>query len=443
MKNIFILFLTLSILIPNIATSKKVWKRKHYVKYEDAAAMFSLDSNTAVAFTRLVGTTNVYKTTDAGDTWDIIYEHDASELNDSVINPALSCYCLDSNYLYFSYLERAVLDKSTDGGKTFERVTFGEVSAIEYMHFRGISMYNRNIGALVSYYHIFSTTDNWETSKVFKYNYVDTSYYSFPMFFIDSANVVICKNRYSANSFMQYNIYTDEISEYNKVLYPPDGENMNEIWNLTFISDSIAIGVGGQQDSINNNNDELIWKSTDKGKNWEIIYRDRQEPSFGLQEVTFSDSLNGMAFGAGGKVLLTSDGGETWEYHNGPRQYWLSEFWSSTMCGEYPIIWGQACGIYRYEEYSGVNENILEEIEVKPYQSSTDFFIEINDPKHRQYDLTIASIDGKIILEENINTVSQSISTPLNLLNLNSGAYVYIVNCGDILVSTGKIVNVR
>jgi hypothetical protein len=304
-------------------------------------------------------------------------------------------------------------------------------------------MYDKNIGAIVSYYHIISTTNNWKTYKIFKYNDKDTSYYSAPMFFIDSANVVMNKSNAYSNSFMQYNIITDEISEYNQEILPPSGENIKEIWDLKFLNDSLAFAVGGQRDTLHPIYDELIWKTTDKGKHWEVIFENRTEPKFGLENIELVDSLNGMAFGAGGKVLLTSDGGETWEYHNGPREYWLSGFWSSTMCGRYPIIWGQACGVYRLEDAVGVNENILEEIEVRPYQSSTDFFIEIDDPKNRQYDLTIASLDGKIILEEDINTISQSISTPLNLLNLNSGAYVYVVNCGDILVSTGKILNVR
>ncbi len=443
MRNIFILILTLLFLIPNIATSKKAWRKKHYVYNEDASAMFSLDSNTVVAMTTNIGVIKIYNTNDAGNTWNCIYEYNSIEHNDSVGNVGRACFCSDTSNIYFSFVERAIIDRSTDGGKSFKRVEFGELSADKYDNFRCISMYNKNIGAAVSYYNIASTTDNWETYKVFRYNYADTTYYSAPMFFIDSAHVVMNKSSAYSNSFMVYNIYTDQLEEYSPMIPAPEGEITKSINDICFINDSLLFGVGRQDNDSTNWSDDVIWRSTDTGKNWNIIFENCKEPMWGLERVHFSDSLNGMAFGPGGKVILTSNGGETWEYHNGPRQYWLSAFWSSTMCGEYPIIWGQACGIYRYEEYSGVNENILEEIEIIPYQSQTDFFIEINDPKHRQYDLTIASLDGKIILEEDINTISQSISTPINLLNLNSGAYVYIVNCGDILVSTGKILNVR
>ncbi|HVZ39391.1 MAG TPA: YCF48-related protein [Candidatus Kapabacteria bacterium] len=57
---------------------------------------------------------------------------------------------------------------------------------------------------------------------------------------------------------------------------------------------------------------DLIYVTHDSGATWQAQVDSLIPAAFGLRDVAFTDSLNGIATGQVGKVLRTTDGGRTW-----------------------------------------------------------------------------------------------------------------------------------
>lgn len=57
---------------------------------------------------------------------------------------------------------------------------------------------------------------------------------------------------------------------------------------------------------------DLYTSTTDGGRTWAPIQKTWRDPALGLSNVKFRDRLNGIAVGGQGKVLRTTDGGQTW-----------------------------------------------------------------------------------------------------------------------------------
>lgn len=57
---------------------------------------------------------------------------------------------------------------------------------------------------------------------------------------------------------------------------------------------------------------DLIAITKDSGRTWKEVMHQWNDPAYGLLEVSFADSLHGLAVGRLGKILRTTDGGETW-----------------------------------------------------------------------------------------------------------------------------------
>ncbi len=437
-----IVHLIIFLFVISFTNAEKQWVQKHYDYNEKVEAFKVIDSNRIISLVGDAGYARVYKSYDAGNSWNKTNEIKFLGHGDSVLN-TMPSYIYDSLNYYFCMLERLVIIKTEDGGNTFERLSFGEISSKKTWGMEGIQMYDNNIGCAITFGHVIWTRDNWESYEV-----VDTPeelyYITDPMFFIDSASIAVQHYRAHSNQFFFFNINDKEWAEYSIEVKPEEGEFTPAIWGAKFLNDTLAIGVGGQKTAEANTNfyHELIWKTTDKGVHWDIIYKAKTEPLTGLGYLDFYEN-NGIATSCDGKIMLTSDYGNTWDYCIGPLEYIPALFADCTYCGEYPILWNSFGGAFRYEEVTGITEGIFEEIEVIPHQYNSEFFIEINDPKFRTYEITISDLNGKQISNQTLNSGNSSLSDIIDLNGISNGAYVYFITCNNSLISTGKFVNVK
>lgn len=66
---------------------------------------------------------------------------------------------------------------------------------------------------------------------------------------------------------------------------------------------------------------DVVARTTDGGRSWRRVLRDSIHPAFGLWRIAFADRRHGIATGLGGKIIVTSDGGESWRAENVPSTY--------------------------------------------------------------------------------------------------------------------------
>jgi hypothetical protein len=82
--------------------------------------------------------------------------------------------------------------------------------------------------------------------------------------------------------------------------------------NLFFINRNIGWLAASKPLYIGDQKYDMLMKTSDGGVSWKLVYNEFNDPSAGLQDVAFRDSLNGIAVGQWGKILRTTDGGVTW-----------------------------------------------------------------------------------------------------------------------------------
>ncbi len=85
----------------------------------------------------------------------------------------------------------------------------------------------------------------------------------------------------------------------------------NEPGEMFFATPEIGwlVGFETTEGSIGN---DLIYSTTDGGKNWTTLLREQIEQPYGLYSIAFADENHGIAGGYYGKILRTSDGGKNW-----------------------------------------------------------------------------------------------------------------------------------
>ncbi len=426
-----------------LSNAEKQWVKKHFRADEHVEAIKSFDSSKIVAIVESVGESMIYKSYDAGNSWENTYRYFHPAHGDSLAMLSNGSFILDSLHYYICMFPQPVIDISSDGGNTFKRIEFGEISADKNNRICDLHMQDRMVGVVVTLKNIVITKDGWESFIIYDkpYQYIETNK---PSFYIDSVNIAFIKQRVGSNLFYKFNINTHEWSEYSIEVQQDENEHPLTILGIEHLSDHVILGAGMQKvkDTTKNIHYDLIWKSTDNGINWEVIYKKLQDPRFGLSEIHFADSLRGIIGGNGGKYMLTEDGGDTWEYATF-YDYLYAITGDCTYCGDYPIAWFPSGGIFRYEEVIGITEGILEEISIKPYQTKTEYHLEINDPKSREYEIIFSDANGKQILTQTLNTAIAANTNPIDLISLNSGTYFYMIICNNSLISTGKFVNAR
>ncbi len=202
---------------------------------------------------------------------------------------------------------------------------------------------------------------------------------------------------------------------------------------MYFINRKLGFAVGYRGNGVGNQQSDLIYKTTDGGFHWEKIFDKELEYKFGLQCICFRDSLNGVAVGARGKVLETTDGGNTWIQINFP----FAKNAPVLICdfaGQYAIIGTFAYGLWRLsrEEVSGFEQQVINNnspiiIYPNPFYESVN--IRFNDIILQPIDIEI--YDSMGILVEKIDIANPDEEIQFTPQNSSSGVYFYRIKIGD------------
>jgi photosystem II stability/assembly factor-like uncharacterized protein len=428
-KTIIILLL----ILPITVGAEKIWVEKNDTELRGGIRDFKCIDSTQCFATLITNDYNIiYKSTNQGDSWEVYAKMDR-DIRGGTLGMT---FTLDSLYFYLHNNYDPAIDVTTDGGETWKLTELKEAGDL---NLRGILMFDRKIGVAFSFFNLFVTKDNWET-----YTSIDMTEYKgsgrMGSFFLDSNNLVL-KTSFGGCNFIKYDIANDEWESYSECMQE-EGEEVKQMMNVSFVNDSVGYAVGSQNSDFGGKGYDIVWKTTNKGKGWDIVLYDPETPRddlmYGLTDVSFKDELHGFASGWG-LLVETTDGGDTWNYHELP--YPMNKDWEivPAWAGAYPLLATSIGGFYRLEEATGIDKYILDSKAVKVRQTANNLLISIEDDKFRLYNISIVDINGNILQEATHRSGIGTVFKPIRLVELINGVYFYKISTSDQVVKTGKI----
>jgi hypothetical protein len=375
------------------------------------------DSNNCFALIDHPSTPVLYKSTDQGISWFLIYENDIKRY------PALIMGVSPDAKNYF-FIEDTYLNlwKSSDSGRTFRKIQLEP----DFGYLDNLAMWDSLYSFLTDENNYFTTTDGWETFVKYPKLSIEQVYYS-PIF-LDS-NIVVMT--YVANirwndskgfAFVKYHLNEDKwdtISYFGR-----DSNNwIDAVKNLYFINDSLGFGCGTRNTDTLGNYYDIIYRTTNGGKNWDLIHKEYQYPYKGFyNNISFYDEKNGIAVGFYGKIAMTNDGGETWVYEPVPNAMDNCRKMLVCWAGRTPLIGTWDAGIFRYEgdffKFPEDTTRVEEKPQVKGiilYPNPVSDFLYLKNAEQTD-NIKILSALGIIVLEGDYKD-------KIDLSSLNSGLY--------------------
>jgi photosystem II stability/assembly factor-like uncharacterized protein len=344
-------------------------KPYNYEPYAHFYEMSVLDSTYAIALMcrGTFGKFEIWETNDACKSWNIIY----SELDGRIISPA-QLSCPDTKHIFatgYASPNYYIL-KSRDAGINWDTII------TPHYYFGGhLIMYDSLIGVCKESFKLEENT-NYADTNIFlsKIAYTTDGCKTWETFRPDS----VLEEALGVNQFHFFSPEHFGVLSYNAGEFG-DGpiyfwtEDKGETWEITYISprnglepnmtpqpekmyflnDSIGWICADQWDDEKHDKYDILFKTTDSGRSWELKYKELNSMEFGLQDIKFINENDGIAVGGMGKVLRTTDGGETWvqEYGKDPEHIKCPEgkitsahlYTHGVMRIEYfgtkPIIW--------------------------------------------------------------------------------------------------------
>ncbi|MFH1051141.1 MAG: hypothetical protein V1779_09480 [bacterium] len=401
------------------------------------------DSNNCFALIDHPSTPVLYKSTDQGKSWFLIYENDIKRY------PALVTGVSPDAKNYF-FIEDTYLNlwKSNDSGYTFQLIQIGT----GFVELSNLSMWDSLIGFVTDEYSYYTTTDGWETFERYPKLSTEQVYYS-PIF-MDSNTVVMT---YVANirwndskgfAFVKYHLNEnkwDTVSYFGR-----DSNNwIDAVKNLYFVNDTLGFGCGSRNDSTHDGNYfDIIYKTNNGGQSWELIHKEFKYPQIGFyNNISFADENNGIAVGFYGKIAMTNDGGDNWVYEPTPNAMDNARKMLVCWAGRTPLIGTWDAGIFRYEgdffmfppDTTDVEE-ISQNPKINIRQTQEKILISIEDALHRKYKLQICDIMGNVAAEHELSSGAGTLYVPYDVSALSTGAYLYMISCDGVVVKTGKVI---
>jgi len=244
------------------------------------------------------------------------------------------------------------------------------------------------------------------------------------------------------NSGAVYSIANGSVSNLNSpssaTLRGISAPSIDNVWvcggsSIFYYNGSIFSGQVGPSGTFNDihfiNNQEgwivgnagLIAHTADGGANW-IAQTNPDPQNRTLAGVFFFDSDYGWAVGVDGVILHTSNGGSTWSVVGAglTTEVLTSIHFTSATNG---YVAGGGKTLLKYTVVSGIEDNKkIIDFEIYPNPAQNKIQIHCSEFKTESGIIEILSLDGKKILEKEIETGIENIELDLN--NLESGMYL-------------------
>ncbi|PKL79093.1 MAG: hypothetical protein CVV25_09065 [Ignavibacteriae bacterium HGW-Ignavibacteriae-4] len=435
MKAIIIIIFTL--LLASSLQAEKRWVQSKSPKesHEEYDLLTCLDSNNCYAIGDLNNRIILYKSTDQGQSWSEVFEK--FHIRDTVVRGNFKGIILDSNYIYLTEINRIALEKSTDGGHSFETILFGVLSTRSNEYFYDFSVYSKNISAGVSLSSLIYTNDNWESSTIV--TLPDTIHSFSPIYFIDSINITFYRYDGFNNDFIKYNTESKSWSIWSRG-EKREGE-YKKYADIYFINDKLGFACGSQFTGIADYSNDFIWKTTDRGKTWIELMGQQNDPGFGMRRISFQNENHGIVVGEYGKIFETLNGGETWFQH--PIQEEMVG-WGTVIewAGSVPLFAAWSVGIFRLETVTDVEE-LSSDNKFRVYQSGDNLEIAINDESYSNYKFSLYNSSGQSLMTRYIKSSFGFVFEPVELIDLTNGVYLYTISKNNGVEFTGKLVVVE
>jgi hypothetical protein len=172
-----------------------------------------------------------------------------------------------------------------------------------------------------------------------------------------------------------------------------------------------------------------ILKTTDGGATWNPVYT-----GVALRSLTFSDSQTGWAVGAGGIILKSVNGGNTWASVISPVTVDLRSIaFANAGLG---IIVGDNGTILRWNLTTGISTlySTSDGLNIYPNPAAEQLIVQFNSDKN--HIVEIYNEQGTIIFSKILNSKTESINTS----NISSGIYFVRVSDGEKMFNQKLIV---
>jgi len=330
---------------------------KHYNadEHEEFTNLTKVNDTTCYIFSNELITNRLYKTTDQGRSWFLIYEkehldYEDLHLKDTVWNLG-ECSVIDDSCFFLSYYDSDVIDITKDGGKTFKRIKLkGRYDVIA-----NLKMYDNNLGVAITDAKIAVTRDGWDTHDIFVF---DTLLFTDNFYFLNKNNIAIHKTRVGGSlTLLNFNLWSGDIYNLEKDNFPNDSSWQENFWNFSFVDNNIGFATGGVPVSPKPGAYfwfEMLYKTTDGGRSWNKVYESQDSIADPYNHVVFENELHGFA-SKEGRWSETTDGGKTWNRGYVQKDFAQGLGTNLIWLGETAILAQRK--IYRFEEVNEVVDN--------------------------------------------------------------------------------------
>ena len=257
----------------------------------------------------------IYYTADIGITWQVMLD---LHKNNSTYNshPNFNSIYFPTPEVGYAVGTFDKIFKTTDKGKTWDTLRWNN-STLPFRNYLDVHFINKDTGYITGYEvpdilmnfgfqpFIMKTTDGGKTWDSYSMDTV-FDYKGMDMQFIGENNCFV--HLYKTQSIDKIFVSSDSCKTWTEIS-PKSLSNINCMYWID-ADTGFAYGSGNQ--------DTVFLKTTNKGTSWEKI---KMPPSYSItmntiNNIVFSNDHDGVAVGEGGNILVTSDGGVTWNYKN-------------------------------------------------------------------------------------------------------------------------------
>ncbi len=453
MKKLIILFAIL--LIPISAKSTDWNHRGLFGKNNDGGISEKIICHSENNCSFIINNTSsfyLYKSFDNGLNWELRYKsiptiEDTEPTAANISNVSMP----DSNHIFITYFDRFIIHKSSDGGKTFEKIIVSDSLDAVW----NLVMYDSLYGFALYKNKIYITYDGWKKWYKTK-NLISPSIHS--PYFVDYEKIKFIGNANNNYTFSTYDFSSFDLQDlhYFYVNFNKEKDTLDLFQKIHQVN-NVIYAAGLRSHNVGNQRKDIIYKSIDNGNNWEKVldslygwpYTPKGTSApLGLQDIACYDENNCMAVGAYGKVVMTKDGGKTWVYNpegDVPFIRYRDDIYGPLVmkvawAGKTPIISTFGGNLYRYEGDFfdfGISVEETQPINTSIFPNPSSDKISLDLGGVAVADLVVYDILGNEI----ISIPNYTNKSEIDISNLSIGTYTIQIQTNTGSISQRLLVN--